>query len=69
MSGGYNGGTRKGKPNIAPKIRASFLIAVKKIRHLHHQLGRPADPGTGDAACEMSTGQSTLHSRVSQWDR
>jgi hypothetical protein len=31
MSGGYNGGTRKGKPDIAPAIRASFLIAVKKL--------------------------------------
>ncbi len=29
MSGGYNGGTRKGKPDIAPQIRASFLIAIK----------------------------------------
>ena len=31
MSGRYNGGTRKDKPNIAPRIRASFLIAVKKL--------------------------------------
>ena len=29
MSGGYNSGTRKGKPDIAPKIRASFLITIK----------------------------------------
>jgi hypothetical protein len=29
MSGGYNGGTQKGKPDIAPVMRASFLIAIK----------------------------------------
>jgi hypothetical protein len=32
MSGGYNGGTRKGKPNIAPAMRAAFLTAVKRLK-------------------------------------
>jgi hypothetical protein len=31
MSGGYNGGTRKGKPNIAPAMRAAFLAAIKLV--------------------------------------
>lgn len=31
MSGGYNGGTRKGKHDIAPAIRASFLAAIKIV--------------------------------------
>ncbi len=31
MSGGYNGGTQKGKPDTAPQIRASFLIVIKII--------------------------------------
>ena len=32
MSGGYNGGTRKGKPDIAPVMRASFLAALKILK-------------------------------------
>jgi hypothetical protein len=31
MSGGYNGGTRKGKHDITPAIRASFLTAITKL--------------------------------------
>ena len=31
MSGGYNGGTRKGKYDIAPVMRAAFLAAVKEV--------------------------------------
>jgi hypothetical protein len=31
MSGGYNGGTRKGKPDIAPAMRAAFLAAIKLV--------------------------------------
>jgi hypothetical protein len=32
MSGGYNGGTRKGKPDIAPAMRAAFLATVKRLK-------------------------------------
>ncbi len=31
MSGGHNGGSRKGKPNVAPVMRARFLAALKLV--------------------------------------
>jgi hypothetical protein len=31
MSGGHNGGTRKGKYDIAPAMRAAFLAAIKEV--------------------------------------
>jgi hypothetical protein len=31
MSGGHNGGTRKGKYDIAPVMRAAFLAAIKLV--------------------------------------